>query len=371
MLSKIVALNGVLIVFVCLLLSSFLLLARSSNRTANAFFAGFLLLLATDVMGWVIGDHNLAGSWWDALRVSSVLMQMPLYLGFILAMLFHQFKWHWAHTLHGVPFFIALALTLPGQQLGLAGDVELNGYLVGRELKFVFVIAEVQYYVYTAVAIFYLYQFRQIFQAHYSGTQSSTFYWLCGLVSVSLVSNVLSKIKLIAATPGTEDLFQVMQLIVSFTILAVVSGFTLSALLMPKLFRSVDKNLIKVAKHLSHGENQKNEPDLRDKIENFMQQDQPFLRQDLTLYELANLLEVSQSKLSTLINTEFNETFFNFVNRYRVVYVQNLLVSNPSRGITDVFFDAGFSSKSSFNTAFRKLTGTTPSAYRKSHMKKS
>lgn len=371
MLSEIVALNGVLIVFVCLLLSSFLLLARSSNRIANAFFAGFLLLLALDVMGWVIGGPNFEGSWWDALRVSSVLMQMPFYLGFILAMLYHQFKWRWVHVLHGVPFFIALALTATGQQLSLAGDTKLDGYLVGRDHTFVFATIEVQYYVYTIVAVFYLYQFRRISQAYYSGAQSSTFYWLCGLVSVSLIANLLNTIKRIAASPDAEALFQIMQLIVSFTTLAVVSGFTLSALLMPKLFRSVDKNLIKVAKHLSRRESQNSEPGLLDKIEDFMQQEQPFLRQDLTLHELANLLGISQTKLSTLINTEFNETFFNFVNRYRVAYVQNLLVSNPSRGITDIFYDAGFSSKSSFNTAFRKLSGTTPSAYRKSRMKNS
>ena len=127
---------------------------------------------------------------------------------------------------------------------------------------------------------------------------------------------------------------------------------------------------MKVAKHFRSDDSQNNESDLKSKIDAFMQQERPFLRQDLTLFDLATLLEIRQSALSTLINTEFNETFFNFVNRYRVAYVQQMLIDKPSRGITEIFYDAGFSSKSSFNTAFRKVVGTTPSAYRKSEMKK-
>ena len=370
MLSKIIALNGTLIVFVCLLLSVFLLFARSSNRVANAFFAGFLLLLAADAISWVLGGPNLAESWLGALRLALVLMQMPLFLGFIVAMLFNDVKWRWLYVLHGAPFLIALVLSLQGLQFGSASPAEIGGFLLEPEVELVWLMIDVQYYVYIVAALFYLYRFRQIFQTYYSGTRSKTFHWLCALVAVSLMANVLGTIKSIAATSGTENVFQVMQLIVSLTTLTVVSGFTLSALLMPALFRSVDKNLMKVAEHFRPDGYQNNESDLKNKVDAFMQQEQPFLRQDLTLLDLATLLDIRQSALSALINTEFNETFFNFVNRYRVTYVQQILVDKPSRGITEIFYDAGFSSKSSFNTAFRKVVGTTPSAYRKSEMKK-
>lgn len=370
MLANMVALNGTLVVFVCVLLSSFLLLARSSNRVANTFFAGFLLLLAIDVLGWVISDPRFSGSWLDAFRVATVLLQMPLYLGFILAMLFHKFNWRWHYVLQGLPFLVALLLTAEGQQLALLGEPVLEGYLLEREAGLVFAMIDLQYYLYIAVAVFYLFQFRRISHTYYSGAQSKTFMWLCSLVGVSLLANVLNTIKSLAATPQSEGLFQVMQLLMSFTTLAVVSGFILSALLMPELFRSVDKGLVNVAEHFTDDKPERHESHLKETISDFMYQHQPYLRQDLSLQELASLLGVSQHKLSVVINSEFGDTFFNFVNRYRVAYVQSVLVSKPSRGITEIFYDAGFSSKSSFNTAFRKITGTTPSAFRKLHLSK-
>lgn len=370
MLSEIVKINGILIVFVCLLLSSFLLFARSPNRLANIFFAGFLSLLAIDVLGWVIADPSFSGSWLDVFRVTLGLLQMPLFLGFILTMLFGQFAWRWQRIFHTLPFLCALVLTLPGPQFGLSANTDLGSYLVGHEVALVLGMMNIQYYLYMAVAAFYLFQFRRAFQAHYSGAQSRTFQWLCCLVAVSLATSSLSNIKSFFSTPETETIFLALQLTASFTTLGVVSGFTLTALLMPEIFRSVDRKLMRVAAHLADASDSKEESQLKLSIISLMQQHKPFLRQDLTLQQLADLLKISPHKLSATINTEFSETFFNFVNRYRITYAQEILLSNPSRGITEIFYDAGFSSKSSFNTAFRKNTGNTPSAYRKSHLKR-
>jgi len=370
MLSEIVKINGILIVFICLLLSSFLLVTRSPNRRANALFAGFLTLLAIDVSAWVITNPNFSGSWLDALRVAFTLLQMPLFLGFILAMLFNQSGWRWLYLLHGLPFLSALILTMPGPQLGLAGETELGVYLVDAEATLVLSMISAQYYLYIIVAIFYLLQFRRVFHTHYSGSQSRTFNWLCSLVAISLITSTLSAIKSLFSTPTTENIFLALQLTASFITLTVVSGFTLAALIMPELFRSVDRKLVKVAAQFSNNDHAKakEESSLKIAITDFMEKHKPFLRQDLTLQELAKLLKISPHKLSVTINSEFDETFFNFVNRYRVAYAQKALLNFPSRGVTEIFYDAGFSSKSSFNTAFRKITGNTPSAYRKLHL---
>ena len=40
------------------------------------------------------------------------------------------------------------------------------------------------------------------------------------------------------------------------------------------------------------------------------------------------------------------------------------LFSNPDTQIIDIAFDSGFSSISSFNRAFKKITGLSPSKYR-------
>lgn len=370
MLSEIVKVNGTLIVFTCALLSCFLLFGASQQKIANRFFAGFLLLLSIDVLAWAIYNPIFFEGWLGSLRVSLGLLQMPLYLGFIMATLFSQFRLKWWYAFHGLPFFIALLFTIKGNQFLGSHALQTHEYLVSSEMSLISIMSGTQYYLYIAVAAYYLFQFRRIFHAHYSGSQSLTFKWLCCLVGVSLAAHVLVRAKSFAATPETENIFLALQLLMSFTTLFVVSWFTLSALLLPDLFRAVDRNLIKVASHFSeNGQPQAaGNSDLKLEVDQFMQIKQPFLEHDLTLHDLAKLLEISQHKLSIVLNSEFGETFFNFVNRYRVAHAQTILLDKPSRGISDILGDVGFSSKSSFNTAFRKNTGTTPSEYRKSRL---
>ncbi len=67
-----------------------------------------------------------------------------------------------------------------------------------------------------------------------------------------------------------------------------------------------------------------------------------------------------------LINHELGVRFFDFVNAYRIERAQALLETPAARSnLMGVMFDAGFNSKSSFNTAFKKHAGVTPSQYRR------
>lgn len=89
----------------------------------------------------------------------------------------------------------------------------------------------------------------------------------------------------------------------------------------------------------------------------------------LTLPTLAERLEVSAHNLSEAINTQFGMNFFDLVNGFRVREVQERLTDAGARQFTilGVAFDAGFNSKTSFNTIFKKHTGMTPSQYRDAH----
>jgi len=76
---------------------------------------------------------------------------------------------------------------------------------------------------------------------------------------------------------------------------------------------------------------------------------------------------VPPRQLTALLNRELSQSFFDWVNRHRVdTFVQ--LAQNPAfahLSIMGLAEEAGFKSKSSFNTAFKKWKGTTPSAYLK------
>ena len=108
---------------------------------------------------------------------------------------------------------------------------------------------------------------------------------------------------------------------------------------------------------------------LLSKLDDFMQNNKPFINPDLKLKEMSDLLHTSERNISQIVNTYKNQNFSDYVNTYRVECAKSLL-TNPSlkeKTILWVLFEAGFNSKTTFNTTFKKLTGFTPAEYRKNH----
>jgi AraC-like DNA-binding protein len=66
-----------------------------------------------------------------------------------------------------------------------------------------------------------------------------------------------------------------------------------------------------------------------------------------------------------VLNEGFGVNFFQFINAYRVAEAQRLLASAQHQHLSmvGIAFEAGFSSKTTFNTTFKKLTGLTPSQF--------
>ena len=97
-----------------------------------------------------------------------------------------------------------------------------------------------------------------------------------------------------------------------------------------------------------------------------MESARPFLRSSLTLQELADELSIASHHLSQVINDRLDRNFFDFVNGYRVQDVQEKLRDPQTQHLTllAIAYDSGFSSKSSFNTVFKKHTRMTPSQFR-------
>ncbi len=87
----------------------------------------------------------------------------------------------------------------------------------------------------------------------------------------------------------------------------------------------------------------------------------------LTLDQLAGMTGLSPHNLSEVINKGLGQNFFEFVNGYRVQEVQKSLLDPKKAHLTilALSLEAGFASKSTFNSIFKKYTDLTPSAWRK------
>jgi AraC-like DNA-binding protein len=103
-----------------------------------------------------------------------------------------------------------------------------------------------------------------------------------------------------------------------------------------------------------------------EKLLKLMDEEKPYIDSNLTLISLAEKLSISPHNFSEVINTQLNKNFFDFINQYRVEEAKKLLTDPHKQHlkILAIAYDAGFNSKTSFNTIFKKFTKLTPSEYR-------
>ena len=103
------------------------------------------------------------------------------------------------------------------------------------------------------------------------------------------------------------------------------------------------------------------------KLRNHMERDKPYLDPELTFEELSRRVAIPPRSLTTVLNECLNQNFYDFINCYRVQESARLLMEKTprSRTILEVLFEAGFNNKASFNNAFKKHNGMTPTEFRK------
>lgn len=349
------------------MLALFLFAASTSRKLPNQFLGAFLVLTAIDISAWLITGADWRASWFEAFRSTLGALQMPLFLWFIVSTCYTDFKLKRWDFLHGLPFFFGLFLSLRGNQLfwGPNGDAVHALYITNTEDLLLLIISHIQYYLYILAAGMVLLRFKPVFQQHFSDSRSETFVWLGQLVIVSIFAHTLLLIRHVAAFGKVEDLFLFLQAAGALIVLAFITWVTLKALMQPELFRGVDRTLLKAAAKLKNADSTK--PKDSAELQNLlvhMETNKPYRDPELSLHSLADQLALTSRELSELINTEINTHFFDFVNRYRITEAKSLLLEHRRKTILEILYETGFNSKSSFNTAFKKHTLVTPTAYR-------
>jgi len=103
-----------------------------------------------------------------------------------------------------------------------------------------------------------------------------------------------------------------------------------------------------------------------DKLNDLMTTQKPFLNPGLKLNQLAEEIDLSPRILSQIINEYFNQNFYDYINKLRIEESINLLNDSSNKmNVLEILYSVGFNSKPSFNTAFKKVTGLTPTEFKK------
>ncbi len=95
-----------------------------------------------------------------------------------------------------------------------------------------------------------------------------------------------------------------------------------------------------------------------------MEQDQLHRDANLSLWSLAKHVGASPNYISQTLSEEIGESFFDFVNGYRIAEAKTLLADTEDT-VLAITYEVGFNARSSFYNAFKRVTGETPTRYRK------
>ncbi len=101
------------------------------------------------------------------------------------------------------------------------------------------------------------------------------------------------------------------------------------------------------------------------KIDEYFISQKTFMDPLISLERLSKSVRIPEKTLSQVINQAGGLNFNDFVNRYRIDFAKEMIIKNDSKKILEVAYECGFNSKTTFNSAFKKFTGQTPSEFKK------
>ncbi len=105
------------------------------------------------------------------------------------------------------------------------------------------------------------------------------------------------------------------------------------------------------------------------RLEILMQEEGLYRNEGLSLADVAEQLGLTAHQLSELINAEYGHGFSQYIREHRINHAKLQLLAEPKASVLSVGLASGFTSQSSFYTAFGQLVGESPGKYRIRHLK--
>ncbi len=323
------------------------------------------------MIAWNIGDLTLQMAGvvfkWDFLQQLDdgfFLLYGPLFYLYAQGVIFKDFKLSSRNLLHLIPYLLLTISLLSSPNLTRFQSEEIITDLPWQ----VYLINALMYahiFVYLGLTYKSLWKYRLIIKNKYSQIDQINLDWLSSSLNTFGLLTFVSLIHNFITLAGNRSVLIVTLLLLLIFIFYFVNKVILKALRQPEIFAGITQN--ESAKYLGSNLTPDQIEEYQKQLVDLCSTEKPFLNPQVSLTDLSEKLSVSTKHLSQVINQSFNKSFFDFINTYRIQEAQQILKESMDDKLTvlEVMYQAGFNSKSSFNTAFKKETGQTPTEFRK------
>ncbi len=283
-------------------------------------------------------------------------------------------KFNWLALIHFIPFVVFLTVSVIFRELPLMKDLR-NFFKPDRFISLRIVYSTsffLSVSAYSILAFVLIRNHQRKLKDLISYTSwVITLNWL-KILSISfyvsfLVLFILGGLNMIGDFIPFDPYFVV------FGFITVVSfAFSFYAIQQPVIYgqevrvTDMEKNGRETEKYVKSGLRDKQAEEYLKKLISVMETDKPYLNRNLSILDLSQLTGISRHYITQVLNEKHGKNFFTFINEYRVKDVISRFKDPKNNHFTilAIAFDAGFNSKTTFNSIFKNLTGVTPSEYR-------
>lgn len=354
------------VVFHCLLFGIFFLFKRKEGIGQTNFYLGlFLILLSVISFSFALKSTGWIYEWpyFVDLDWAAGFWVIPVYLNYVKGMCGEKPEFNKRQSILFIPgilvflYFSKFYFKSGEEQLAYINLIQ-STYILDYE------IADMLFYPY--VLSFFVYIVVRLYRKknQLSGEFRKNAMWLLGFTVLALLLGVFGAAIYFIKLPQI------------YIDLLPLSSAPLYMALIYKSMAAQEKHISVIVedsaeekpKYVTSNLDIKEALKLNNDLQTIMELNKPYLKSDLTLQALSQEINIKPHYLSQIINQYHQKNFSDFVNFYRVKEAQKLILQNSNLKIEAIGYESGFNTKTTFYTAFKKVSGCTPSEYRKKEL---
>ena len=220
------------------------------------------------------------------------------------------------------------------------------------------------YTLYIALAALMVRKYRRKIKENYSNIELADISWLIILICGNLFFAVNATIEVLFSGYPAEFVEEAALFV--FMNITGIKGMLQAAVFIKQPVEEGNVTERKIVYTDNYGLKGPEVEKLSERLREYVEREKPYVNPTLSLKDLAMAMDTYPHYITLILNTVFNQNFYDFINHYRVVEAEHQLI-DPSKAkltIVAIAYDCGFNSKATFNRVFKEKKGVTPTEYK-------
>lgn len=365
----------------------FLLMIRKENKLANKLLAVFVLLLTIHLTTSFMHTNNDSIVDLQAFNRSDmfVLFYGPLIAFYTASLTGIKQRLNPKNIIHLLPGMIMIVLLLISYIFNknkLFYDIwNSESHITLRVWYIIHTLTLIHLFIYLVYGLIIIHMYKGKLKSFFSQSGRIYLVWLRWLLGSTLFIWAIGGIQFYFNSFGNSE--GVLQWIISLSAVLTVYAIAYFTIKQPDILCDLkqiqdiedkiqnshsvsdipQKNNERYKRNRLSEDEEKNNLDL---LLTCVTENKLYLEPKLNLQQLSEEVGIPAHQISMLLSIYLGQNFYDFINKYRLEEVKRRLLEENKNldNILTIAFEAGFNSKSTFNSVFKKFEGITPSKYR-------